>query len=151
MEMWAFRRMQRISWVRRMSNEAVLNQTGQDRNLLKRIRKRQLGFLGHCLRKGKLEHVAVCGKINGKRAPGRQRTTFLKQFQTSTEQTLLKKNTESKRLKNQHKDRQFLDQERHLEKKKKVELAIWTCGELNNDTAQGCHSGLQKMVRFSHW
>ena len=91
MEIWAFRRMQRISWVRRMSNEAVLHQTGQNRSLLKLIRKRQLGFLGHCLRKGKLEHVVVCAKLEGKRAPGRQRTTYLKQFpNTNSTEIILK-------------------------------------------------------------
>ena len=41
------------------------------------IRKRQLQFLGHVLRKEELEDVAITGKIEGKRARGRQRLTFI--------------------------------------------------------------------------
>ena len=78
--MWAFRRMQRIPWMARMTNEAVLKQTGKERSLMRNITKRQLEFLGHTIRKRKLEHLAITGKIEGKRAPGRQRTTFLQQF-----------------------------------------------------------------------
>ena len=37
----------------------------------------QLQFLGHVLRKGELEEMAITGKIEGKRAIGRQKLTFI--------------------------------------------------------------------------
>ena len=37
----------------------------------------ELQFLGHVLRKEELEDVAITGKIEGKRARGRQRLTFI--------------------------------------------------------------------------
>ena len=78
-EMWCFRHMQRISWRAKKSNESVLRQTG----LLKSIKIRQMRFLGHVIRKEKLEHQSLTGLIPGKRARGRQRQTYLQQFAKS--------------------------------------------------------------------
>lgn len=77
--MWALRRMQRITWTARTTNEEVLHQVNKIRSLLKNIKRRQLKFVGHVLRKGKLEHLSLTGRIDGKCAPGRQRLTYLKQ------------------------------------------------------------------------
>ena len=66
-----------ISWTDYTSNEEVLAKAGTRRKLVETIRKRQLQFLGHVLRKEELEDVAITGKIEGKRARGRQRLTFI--------------------------------------------------------------------------
>ncbi|KAG1651557.1 Nuclear export mediator factor NEMF [Nymphon striatum] len=79
-EMWGFHRMQRTFWKARKTNEEVLRQTNQERGMLKKIKQRQYKFLGQVLRKQQIEHLSLSGKINGKRAPGTQRKTFLKQF-----------------------------------------------------------------------
>ena len=71
-EMWFYRRMLRISWTNRITNEEVLRRIGMQRTLVKEIRKRQLNFLGHILRKEKIEHLCLTGKIEGRRARGRQ-------------------------------------------------------------------------------
>ena len=84
-EMWCFRRMQRISWMARKTNEAVLHQVNQNKSLLKNIKIRQYKFLGHINRKLKLEHLSLTGKIIGKRAPGKQRQTYLTQFNKNTQ------------------------------------------------------------------
>ena len=60
-----------------MSNEEVLVKIGAKQTLLATIRKRHLQFLGHVLRKQELEELALTGKIEGKRARGRQRLTFI--------------------------------------------------------------------------
>ena len=84
--------MQRISYVTRKTNEEILQQTGQKRELLKNVMNRQLPFFGHVMRKQKLEHVVICGKIRGKRARGRQRLKFMDQLKDvlggSTEEIL---------------------------------------------------------------
>ena len=91
-EMWCLRRMQRISYVTRKTNEEILQQTGQKRELLKDVMNRQLPFFGHVMRKQKLEHVVICEKIRGKRARGRQRLKFMDQLKDvlggSTEEIL---------------------------------------------------------------
>ena len=77
MEMWAWRRMLKISWTERKSNETVLNMVGEQRKLMKTIRKRQMRFLGHTIRRGGIENVAITGMIEGKRGRGRPREKYL--------------------------------------------------------------------------
>ena len=76
--MWCWRRMQKIAWTERKSNVEVLQSINTERELIKIIRTRQLSFLGHVMRKGELENLSLTGKIEGKRARGRQRDTFMK-------------------------------------------------------------------------
>ena len=78
LEMWFLRRIMRISWTELISNKEVLERAGMERSLLKNIRKRQLEFLGHVMRKGGLERLAVAGKIKGKRSRGRPCIGFIK-------------------------------------------------------------------------
>ncbi|GFN76803.1 hypothetical protein PoB_000330900 [Plakobranchus ocellatus] len=44
---------------------------------VKTIRKRQATFLGHVMRRGKLEHLVTTGKFEGKRSRGRQREKIM--------------------------------------------------------------------------
>ena len=46
-EMWYIRRIMRISWTEKKSNEEVMEMAGYKRSLLKTIRKRQLQYFGH--------------------------------------------------------------------------------------------------------
>ena len=80
LEMWTFRRMLRVSYTARKTNVEVLEMANKNRSLLQNIRNRQLKFVGHVLRKRKLEHLSLTGKITGRRAPGKQRITYLQQF-----------------------------------------------------------------------
>ncbi|GFN90513.1 endonuclease-reverse transcriptase [Plakobranchus ocellatus] len=67
-EMWFLRRMLRIPWTAKKTNERVLKEAYKRRS----IRKRQATFLGHVMRRGKLEHLVTTGKFEGKRSRGRQ-------------------------------------------------------------------------------
>ena len=51
----------------------ILNTASSTRKLMNNIKRRQAEFLGHVMRKGKLEHLLTTGKIEGKRSRGRQR------------------------------------------------------------------------------
>ena len=76
-------------------NEEVLEGVGKGRTLMKRIRKRQLEFLGHIMRKEKLENLTVTGKIEGKRSRGRQRSTFMESLSSwVTKQVPARKKTQ---------------------------------------------------------
>ena len=50
-EMWFLRRMMKISWIKKVTNEDVLRRALTERQLMKQIVKRQCSFLGHILRK----------------------------------------------------------------------------------------------------
>ncbi|GFR71836.1 endonuclease-reverse transcriptase [Elysia marginata] len=76
-EMWFLRRMLRISWTEKKSNETVLIEANSRRSLIKTIRKRQATFLGHVMRREKLEHLITTGKLDGKRGRGKQREKMM--------------------------------------------------------------------------
>ena len=76
-EMWLLRRMLRIPWTARMTNEEVRERAGVKREVIATIRARQLNFLGHILRENKLEKLTLQGKIEGRRARGRQRMKYM--------------------------------------------------------------------------
>ncbi|GFN85963.1 endonuclease-reverse transcriptase [Plakobranchus ocellatus] len=80
--MWLISRMMRISWTEENSNELVQKEANLERSLIKTIKQRQLQFLGHICRDKGLEHLAITGKIEGKRSRGRQRITFIENFKS---------------------------------------------------------------------
>ena len=61
----------------RISNERVLEMIEMRRSLLATIRKRQLKYVGHSVRKGGIGKFVLEGKIPGKRQRGRRRGNFL--------------------------------------------------------------------------
>ena len=92
-EMWFYRRMLRVSWIDHISNSEVLSMAGRERKLIQAVRRRQLQFLGHVLRKQELEDVALTGKIEGKRTRGKQRLTYisnLSQWMGKSERDILR-------------------------------------------------------------
>ena len=64
-EMWFIRRMQKISWKEKKTNEQVLRETIGKRKLIQKIVQRQVSFFGHVMRKGQLENIITTAKING--------------------------------------------------------------------------------------
>ena len=75
--MWFYRRMMRIPWTARVTNVEVLRRAGVGRCLVQKIRRRQLQFLGHIVRAEELESDCLLGRIDGTRARGRQRVTYM--------------------------------------------------------------------------
>ena len=65
--MWFLRRMLRIQWVEKLSNEKGLEKVRTKRQLLNNIMGRQLRFIGHVLRKGWIEKRVAEGEIIGKK------------------------------------------------------------------------------------
>ena len=54
-EMWIYRRMLRISWRKRRTNDSVLEELGLSCELLNKIKERKLTFMGHQQRLEKSE------------------------------------------------------------------------------------------------
>ena len=57
MDMWFLRRMLRVSWIEKRTNLENLNTASSTRKPMSNIKRRQAEFLGHVMRKGKLEHI----------------------------------------------------------------------------------------------
>ena len=76
-EMWFLRRIVKISWTDQISNERVLTIVNVRRKLLETIKNRKMTFWGHVMRRKGIENLSLTGKVEGKRARGRQRMTYL--------------------------------------------------------------------------
>ena len=79
-EMWVYRRILKISWMDRVTNAEVLARMNTSLTLLISVKKRKLLYFGHVMRneKYRLLHLIIQGRIEGRRAPGRRRTSWLK-------------------------------------------------------------------------
>ena len=71
------KKMLRISWTDKISNERVLTIANVKRKLLQTIKNMKMTFLGHVMRRKGIENLSLTGKVEGKRARGRQRMTYL--------------------------------------------------------------------------
>ena len=77
MEMWLWRRMEKISYTERVTNEEVLKRVGEERQLLNLIRNRKKNWIGHILRGDGIVKEVIEGRIEGERTKGRQRAGML--------------------------------------------------------------------------
>ena len=75
-EMWCLRRMGRISYKDRKTNEEVLALFGTNRKLLNKIKTRKMSFFGHVKRHDTILKQIIEGKMNGKRGRGRPRASW---------------------------------------------------------------------------
>ena len=72
-EMWIWRRMERVKWTDRIRNEVVLERVGEERMMLKLIRKVKRNWLGHWLTRNSLLKDALEEMVNGRRVRCRRR------------------------------------------------------------------------------
>ena len=74
-EMWCYRRMLRISWTDKMTNEEVLEKVEIDERLYITIQTKKLKYFGHIIRQSgePLYRTVLDGKVNGARGRGRPR------------------------------------------------------------------------------
>ena len=72
-EMLFLRRMLKTLWTEKKSNQEVLNMAVVGRQLLETLRKQQLEFFGHVMRRNGLEKLVVTGKIEDTRAKERHK------------------------------------------------------------------------------
>jgi hypothetical protein len=77
-EMWFYRRMLRISWKEKRTNQSIMEELGIGRELLGRVVKRKLTYFGHiCRKQGEdLVKTVIQGKMQGKRGQGRPRISY---------------------------------------------------------------------------
>lgn len=80
LEMWLWRRMEKISWKAKRTNESVLELVGERRQLLDVIVQRKKNWIGHVLRGDGLMREVMEGKMEGKRPKGRPRIGMLEEL-----------------------------------------------------------------------
>ena len=72
------RKMLKVSWTERKTNESVMEEAQYKKALMNKIRKRQATCIGHLMRKKELEHLVTPGTMEGKRGRGRPRMKMLR-------------------------------------------------------------------------
>lgn len=79
-EMYAYRRMLRVSWTEHKTNVHILQMMKKDKELLLTIKERKIQYLGHVMRGSRYEilRLIIEGKIDGKRSVGRRQNSWLK-------------------------------------------------------------------------
>ena len=77
-EVWCWRRLLRVPWTARRSNQSILKEISPDYSLEGLMLKLKLQHFGHLMRRAdSLEKTRMLGKIEGRRRKGRQRMRWL--------------------------------------------------------------------------
>ena len=90
-ELRCWRRLLRVPWTARRSNQSILKEIGPEYSLEGLILKLKLQYFGHLMRRtDSLEKTLMLGKIEGRRKRGRQRMRWLDGITDSVDMTLSK-------------------------------------------------------------
>ena len=77
-ELWCWRRLLRIPWTARRSNQSILKEISSEYSLEGLMLKLKLQYFGHLVRRSdSFEKILMLGKIEGRREGGRQRMRWL--------------------------------------------------------------------------
>ena len=77
-ELWCWRRLLRVPWTVRRSNQSILKEISPECSLEGLMLKLKLQYFGHLMRRAdSLEKNLMLGKIEGRRRRGRQRMRWL--------------------------------------------------------------------------
>ena len=91
LELWCWRRLLRIPWTARRSNQSILKEINPEYSLERLILKLKLQYFGHLMRKAdSLEKILMLGKIEGKRRRRQQRMRRLDDITDSMDMSLSK-------------------------------------------------------------
>ena len=77
-ELWCWRRLLRVPWTTRRSNQSILKEISPGCSLEGLMLRLKLQYFGYLMRRAdSLENTLMLGKIGGKRRRGRQRMRWL--------------------------------------------------------------------------
>ena len=88
-EPWCWRRLLRVPWTARRSNQSILKEISPECSLDRLMLKLKLQYFGHLMwRADSFEKILMLGKIEGRRRRGRQRMRWLDDITDSMEMSL---------------------------------------------------------------
>ena len=77
-ELWCWRRLLRVPWTARRSNQSILKEINPEYSLERLMLKLKLQYFGHLIQRAhSLEKILMLGKIDGRRRRVWQRTRWL--------------------------------------------------------------------------
>ena len=88
-ELWCWRRLLRVLWTARRSNQSILKEISPEYSLEGLMLKLKLQYFGHLMRRtDSFEKTLMLGKIEGRRRRGRQRMRWLDGITDSMDMSL---------------------------------------------------------------
>ena len=88
-ELWCWRRLLRVPWTARRSNQSILREISPGCSLEGLMLKLKLQYFGHLMRRiDSLEKTLMLGRIGGRRRRGRQRMRWLDGITNSMDMVL---------------------------------------------------------------
>ena len=79
-EMWLWRKMEKISWTEKKTNDEVLQIVEESRQIVDTVMERKKKWIGHVLRGDGLMKEVIEGRMLGKRTRGRKRIGMLEEL-----------------------------------------------------------------------
>ena len=90
-ELWCWRRLSRVPWTARRSNQSILEEISPEYSLEGLMLKLKLQYLGYLMQRlDSLEKTLMLGKIEGRRKRGQQRVRWLDGITDSIDMNLSK-------------------------------------------------------------
>ena len=90
-ELWCWRRLLRVPWTSRRSNQSILKEIKPEYSLEGLMLKLKLQYFGHLMRRtDSLEKTLMLGKTEGRRRRGQQRMRWLNGISYSMDMSLSK-------------------------------------------------------------
>ena len=90
-ELWCWRRLLRVPWIARRSNQSILKEINPENSLEGLMLRLKLQYFGHLIQRTYwLEKTLMLGKIEGRRRRGRQRMRRLDGITNSMDMSLSK-------------------------------------------------------------
>ena len=88
-KLWCWRRLLRVPWTARRSNQSILKETSPGCSLKRLMLRLKLQYFGHFMRRvDSLEKTLMLGGIGGRRRRGRQRMRWLNGITNSMHMSL---------------------------------------------------------------
>ena len=89
LKLWCWRRLLRVPWTARRSNQSILKEISPGRSLERLMLKLKLQYFGHFMgRADSLEKTLMLGGIGGRRRRGRQRMRWMDHITASMDMSL---------------------------------------------------------------
>ena len=95
--MCCWRRMEKIQWPEKVTNEQVLDRIGEKRTLLNNILRKKANWIGHILRRNRLLHDDIEGQLTEVKGVGRRRIQLLDDLRNRRRYWELKEEAEDRK------------------------------------------------------